>query len=774
MNFQGKAILVYLEEDNIARAYFRVQPLMTQDGPLGPMAAEFPDDGFLRIVPDKNEQHTFKERMRTLGNLCLVDLRFFPADSNKIRTNKNYSPSRGESNQFIVYSDAVRALPDDLLYQVVAEGEVSSASTPFVYIRKGANIQGPFRRDTAQPVGEPVQLPPDSSEIHAVTVSGQEKLFFWPRAQAAEKPADAAEAPANMDAPAAAKPPVKAEMPAPAKPIVKAEAPAPEKAPAKAAIPAPEKAEAPAPAAVEAPAAPVPAKPAREDAPAPVKADAPAPAPEEKNAYDQIQSMNAPLSEHANRLHESAAQPAPFMAEQPSKPLVGTKLYQAPQRPANPRRAHNPLMEAVENQRYAARIDGRLESRYEAPGATLPQNAELREVANPIDALKRALQSMSHSPETQRQAADVLLGQNGLRAVLSKALARENNSLTLAAMQTQLQDLEAERLMTLMQLDDAKKNLAAAHEEALGKLNMAEQKKLDQLHIAQQNAQNALDEAAKALEPIERKRQAAAQAIEEMKNALDQRLICSPVGRDASREELLERVEKTLRAAGFLMEEGDALTLLTAYALTLDSLEICSDTEADAQMALAAFARALGAPLVESEWDEKLVMLPGGSAPVLVQYNGARHPLICSVKIHSVFQWEPEEEWAFPYASVRIPVDQDALPAEAPVFDGPVSKECVMRAFFSEASLSNEAKAAVFALRKGLLNAGAPLPVPAVDMLCRFVSATQNELKGGVAEALDRAVCLYVLPHLRDKGVDVASVKDLFVAMPRATRYLNA
>ena len=106
--------------------------------------------------------------------------------------------------------------------------------------------------------------------------------------------------------------------------------------------------------------------------------------------------------------------------------------------------------------------------------------------------------------------------------------------------------------------------------------------------------------------------------------------------------------------------------------LTLES-PLLLERDPDARLAMAG--------LLAEEIDR---MLPGGdgSAPVLVQYNGARHPLICSVKINSVFQWEPEEEWAFPYASVRIPVDQDALPAEAPVFDGPVSKECVMRAFF--------------------------------------------------------------------------------------------
>ena len=139
MNFQGKAVLVYLEEDNIQRAYFRVRPLMTQDGPVGPMEKDFPDEGCLRIVPDRNEQHTFKDRMRSLCGLCVVDLRFFQPDANKIRTNKNYSPMRGEINQFIVYSDAVRALPEDLIYQVVTENECAEAKTPLVFIRSGAN-----------------------------------------------------------------------------------------------------------------------------------------------------------------------------------------------------------------------------------------------------------------------------------------------------------------------------------------------------------------------------------------------------------------------------------------------------------------------------------------------------------------------------------------------------------------------------------------------------------------------------------------------------------
>ncbi|MBR0218962.1 MAG: hypothetical protein IJQ33_07170 [Clostridia bacterium] len=719
MNFQGKAVLVYLEEDNIARAFFRVQPLMTQDGPVGPMAADYPDDGFLRIVPDKNEQHTFKERMRTLIGLCLVDLRCFSMEANKIRTNKNYSPSRGENNQYIVYSDAVRALPEDLLYQVVGENEVKNASTPLVYIRNGANIQGPFRREDGQNVGETVQLPPDSSEIHSLTVNGQEQLFYWPRKAEREvpKPAEPAEAP-------------KAAVPA---------APVP--------VPAPQAAD-----------------------PVPAAQPETQPAPETPvNAFEQIQSLNEQLSQNANRLNAPAALPEDFMPETQPKALVGTRLYQAPQKQVNPRRAHNSLMEAVENQRYAARY----ESRYEAPGATIPQNTELKEVHNPADALKRALQGMSHSPETQRQAADVILAQSGMRITLSKALAQETNDLTLAAMQSQLQELEAERLMTLMQLDDAKKNLAAAHEEALGKLNMAEQKKLDQLHIAQQTAQNEIDKLNKVLEPLEKKRQEIAKAIQEGQKVADDRYLCAPEGKDAAKEELISRVEKSFKAAGFVMEEGDALSLLTALALTKDVFEFRSETKADAQTALSILAHALGAPLNDSRWMDALVMLPGGSAPVLVQNNDANYPLVWKVDINSLSDWDEPQSWRLPYASVPVAVNQDALPEALPEY-GPVTKDCILKAFVKDSSLNEETKAAVSALRKGLREAGAPLPVAAVDMICRFISATQNEVKGGVAEAIDRAACLYIVPHLLDNKVDLDGVKSLFAAMPRTLKALKA
>ena len=146
MDFSGRIVLSFIEEDNIQRAYFRIRPLLTEDGALTQADIDaLPDEGYLRVVPDKNEQHTFKERMRDLGMLCVLDLYNLPADAVKIRTNKNYAPQRGENNQYIVYSDAVQAVPQHVFYEVITaeNGEkekIGRAVTPLCYLRSGGRI----------------------------------------------------------------------------------------------------------------------------------------------------------------------------------------------------------------------------------------------------------------------------------------------------------------------------------------------------------------------------------------------------------------------------------------------------------------------------------------------------------------------------------------------------------------------------------------------------------------------------------------------------------
>ena len=153
MNLEHELVFALIEADNVQRAYFRVRPLLTLHGDVQEEAARlWPDGGCLRVVPDRNEQHTFKERMRSLGGWCVMDLMGIPADANKIRTNKNYRPERGEINQYVLYSDTVRPLPEHTFYEVL-EGApedyaalAGKAVTPLFYIRREDTLFGPVRR----------------------------------------------------------------------------------------------------------------------------------------------------------------------------------------------------------------------------------------------------------------------------------------------------------------------------------------------------------------------------------------------------------------------------------------------------------------------------------------------------------------------------------------------------------------------------------------------------------------------------------------------------
>ena len=54
MDFNGRIVLSYVEEDNIQRAYFRIRPLLTAEGAVTQADIDaLPDEGYLRIVPDK-------------------------------------------------------------------------------------------------------------------------------------------------------------------------------------------------------------------------------------------------------------------------------------------------------------------------------------------------------------------------------------------------------------------------------------------------------------------------------------------------------------------------------------------------------------------------------------------------------------------------------------------------------------------------------------------------------------------------------------------------
>ncbi len=188
MDFSGRIFLAALEEDNEQRSLFRVRLLVDENGMVDPEEMDLlGDEGCLRIVPDRQEQYTFKERLRLLGPVCLVDLKHSSPELMKVRPNKNYAPTKGEYNQYVLYSDTVHAIHSQPVYEVVANPGLVTPLTRGYYLRKGGNIQGPYDRETGDLLDALSCIAPDSDKLFAVELpDGREHMFFWPRVVAGQ------------------------------------------------------------------------------------------------------------------------------------------------------------------------------------------------------------------------------------------------------------------------------------------------------------------------------------------------------------------------------------------------------------------------------------------------------------------------------------------------------------------------------------------------------------------------------------------------------------
>lgn len=126
MSLPGKLCIGILEEDNPEKAYFRFKPLLVaENGRYVPFAdpQTYPENGCVRIVPDKNESFKFKARMRQMGLFATVDLRAHPDENDKIRPNKNYREGSAEQNAFILYSDVIHEPAPETLFEILPEAE---------------------------------------------------------------------------------------------------------------------------------------------------------------------------------------------------------------------------------------------------------------------------------------------------------------------------------------------------------------------------------------------------------------------------------------------------------------------------------------------------------------------------------------------------------------------------------------------------------------------------------------------------------------------------
>ena len=742
MNLDQDLVFAYLEEDNVQRAYFRVRPLITCHGDIREEAVRlWPDEGCLRIVPDRAEQHTFKDRMRALGHYCAVDLRGIPADAGKIRTNKNFRPDRGEVNQFILYSDTVKPLPEHTFFEVLsgtaedAAALAEKAVTPLFYIRVEDTLLGPVQKQhpaPPRPAGEAsgTLVPLDSPD-------GIQRLMLC--------------------------------MPSPeptAAPAPRAVTPAPRPAPAPSPAPAP----ATAPQAVT----------AAEDAPLPLGQKLNI-LDEGKSFDETLQGLDQPLSKGANLLHTPET-PQTRPSPAPSAPLSGTPLYRAPLKTSVPQ-PKNKLQEVVSNQWRVAR--------YEPPADSLPAGTAMRHVVNPVETACQSLRAAWQVPEAQTQLTDFILSLDGMRAKLEPKLSPSGGDTPLQqVMVSRLQDLEAERLAALIQLDQAKADVETFRRNTVSAMQEKALSACRQLDERKSSAEQALSALREQLNALTAQRDALQARVDELQQAelpaavsqamADAQLtapvngiplrMSSVAGASVPGDALLERVCAAMQASGAPMERNESAALLALLAVSQRFGLACA-APAVAATVMRNVAASLGwlqgyAQQISAEQRPlPCAPVPDGTPAVLLTAlpNYAPLPAVTKVMVarsaahmtrSAAYDMDP---WpVFPIRAAQtvaeIP-DADAMPVSA----------ASLRALAATADVTAAQVDQAMAPLAGQLP---PLSGSASRELHQFVPVCAGLLGGNLPAAIDWAILLWYMPALDRNPHTLAALKPLLQEYP--------
>lgn len=762
MNLDRCLLFSWLEEDNIQKAYFRVRPLLTVEGDVRAEAETlWPNEGCLRIVPDRNEQHTFKVRMRTLGSFCVVDLRDQPADAGKIRTNKNYRPDKGEVNQYILYSDTVYALPENTFYQIV-EGTAddyaaacASAVTPLFYIRQDDTLYGPVRKESparpepaAEAAGMLFEVPCPDGVTRAILCMEDEPAKESKPEKAAETaaPAPEAEAAAPAEAPAAKEEP----------------APAPE-----------------APAAQEEPQAEEPA-PAKEEA-LPIGESLQI-LDESKGFEETIRTLDKGVSKNANLLRQpvQVAKPLPPMPAKTGE-LSGTPLIRTPLRTAVPQ-AKNRVQEVVSSQLAVGK--------YEPPAQNLPTGMAMRPVSNPVENACASLRKAWNATDAHDQLLDCILSLDGLRGKLEpRLLGGASTTIMQHVLQGKLQDLEAERLTALCELDRARRDVDAYKDEVISGVKGRLTRETAKLESDRSACQAHVDALKKEIAALTAQRDELIRRVDELQQSQGPAAIAklfadaqmylpmqgtalrmSPVaGDDVTADEMISRLMNACQASGLPIGRNHAIAALTLMALcrrvgvatpTAAPLATLMGNIMDAfgwrsgyahqvsadQRPVVAAAPAQGTPAVLMTSIPNYAAVPGMSKVTFAR----NAPALIRNAAYDACQWPVLALPALPYVPERhlagTPVSADSL-----------------KAMLAETGARDEDITAVL---NPVLKAALPLSGAARKEMYRFIAACAATMEGSLPVAVDWAILMWIVPALERGSRSYQAVRALLDEYP--------
>lgn len=786
-DINGTVTLAYVEEDNKQRVIFRVIPLCTREGVSFHDASEdFPDEGSLRIVPDKREQSTFKERMRDISGLCAIHLVNDGAkELIKVRQNRNYAPDAGEKNKLAIYSDVVCEFAEDGCFEVVQPGQdASGALTHKVIIQKDKVLYGPVLKEEAASVSLDSLHPFGNDRFLLQNIQNDllgsrmiywdpEAIINWRQRRNAMRRKERAEEKAELDAAmlTASAPAVEEIQPdtKPQQTVVREKTVEPRKRAEKN-----EKAEK-----KETPDITEKTEKDRvtENTALPIgtKLDIL----DQQLTFDQqISRLDQGIGSTANRL---TMDETPSEEEEPEiiSHFNGTPLVPSA-KPITKSAARPESMHHVVEQQLFQNNEGENRSIY-------------RMVENPIDSLNRCLDYVWQNADMRSQAIEKLSeNETFMRDMLQIFRRRGLNTQASAAAQEQLAEIEAERLSLLMQLDSAKQNAKQYREEAIASLSQklrAESEKLKNEIQALEKTKKKLTDETQALSQ-QNARQTIdffSQNMQCMSGAGEERIMLSPViGCHYEASELAEKLRVHMNESGYGINEDDAMGLLIYFSVN-DTLCLCAATEADAarfaQVMLESFGlQSVSGTILPESYVEVVSILPedGQRTPtVTIQSLGTEsmsiygHKTLYLATSHQIENYSTAGLPAHPIVHVPTAIKRAFGRVEDFQAVQPASLSSFMDIRSDTHPMLSEADKWFAELKARIEKEEFAVPRATLIDMRRFIEVATRKVRGGFLAAADSAVCHWLVPAIRLGQIKPEHFASIVAGLPRAMRLLH-
>lgn len=786
-DINGTVTLAYVEEDNKQRVIFRVIPLCTREGVSFHDASEdFPDEGSLRIVPDKREQSTFKERMRDISGLCAIHLVNDGAkELIKVRQNRNYAPDAGEKNKLAIYSDVVCEFAEDGCFEVVQPGQdASGALTRKVIIQKDKVLYGPVLKEEAASVSLDSLHPFGNDRFLLQNIQNDllgsrmiywdpEAIINWRQRRNAMRRKERAEEKAELDAAmlTASAPAVEETQPdtKPQQTVVREKTVEPRKRAEKN-----EKAEK-----KETPDKTEKTEKDRvtENTALPIgtKLDIL----DQQLTFDQqISRLDQGIGSTANRL---TMDETPSEEEEPEiiSHFNGTPLVPSA-KPITKSAVRPESMHRVVEQQLFQNNEGENRSIY-------------RMVENPIDSLNRCLDYVWQNADMRSQAIEKLSeNETFMRDMLQIFRRRGLNTQASAAAQEQLAEIEAERLSLLMQLDTAKQNAKQYREEAIASLSQklrAESEKLKNEIQALEKTKKKLTDETQALSQ-QNARQTIdffSQNMQCMSGAGEERIMLSPViGCHYEASELAEKLRVHMNESGYGINEDDAMGLLIYFSVN-DTLCLCAATEADAarfaQVMLESFGlQSVSGTILPESYVEVVSILPedGQRTPtVTIQSLGTEsmsiygHKTLYLATSHQIENYSTAGLPAHPIVHVPTAIKRAFGRVEDFQAVQPASLSSFMDIRSDTHPMLSEADKWFAELKARIEKEEFAVPRATLIDMRRFIEVATRKVRGGFLAAADSAVCHWLVPAIRLGQIKPEHFASIVAGLPRAMRLLH-